>query len=172
MTRTRTVLVLGALAAALPLAAYAGGFGGRGSHHGPRAESAEEAREHAGRMADRVLDRVDATDAQRDQIDAVLDEAVPRLYAVHQDGRDLREEGRELLVAETVDAQAVEGVRKDAVALFDEGSKVMADAMVRIGNVLTVEQRRDLADAMERFRDERGGRGPDEGPGDARGRGR
>ena len=158
MTRTRTIALVALLAAAVPAAAFAFGPGG---HRGPRADSAEEAREHAGRMIDRGLDRVDATDAQRAQIDTVLDRAVPALYAVREDGAALREESRGLLTAEKIDRAAAEELRQDGVALFDQGSRIMTDAMLDIASVLTVEQRKELGALMDRFHDraEEGGRG-------------
>jgi Spy/CpxP family protein refolding chaperone len=168
MTRTKKIALIG-LFAALPLAAVAHGPMG-----GPRAASAEEAREHAGRMADRALDRVDATDAQRARIDAILDENVPQMFEIHEDGAALREDGRALFAAKTVDGAKVEALRVQAVALFDEGSKVMAGMMVDIANVLTVEQRQDLAEDLAELRERRGPPGgpgfggPEEGPGGGR----
>jgi Spy/CpxP family protein refolding chaperone len=165
-TRTRTLTLVALLAAALPAAAFA--FGGHGGH-GSCAASAEEAREHAGRMFDRGLDRVDATDAQRTTIDAVLDRAVPQIYAVREEGAALREDARDVLTADTVDAAAAEAIRKDALALVDEGSRLMVGAMVEVASVLTPDQRQELGDLMDRMHEdgppgERGGPGgPDRG---------
>ena len=166
MTRTRTIALVALLAASIPAAAFA--FGG--GHRGPRADSAEEAREHAGRMIDRGLDRVDATDAQRAQIDTVLDRAVPALYAVREDGAALREESRGLLTAEKIDRAAAEELRQDGVALFDQGSRIMTNAMLDIASVLTVEQRKELGALMDRFHDraDEGQGGP--GRGERRGK--
>ena len=161
-TRTRTLALVALLAAALPAAAFA--FGGHGGH-GSCAASAEEAREHAGRMVDRGLDRVDATDAQRATIDTVLDRAVPQIYAVREEGAALREDARDVLTADTVDAAAAEAIRKDALALVDEGSRLMVGAMVEVASVLTPDQRQELGELMDRMHAE----GPAGGPGGERG---
>jgi protein CpxP len=163
MTRTKKFLLVGLFATALPVAALAGGFGG---HFGPpRAETAEEARDHADRMAERALDRVDATDAQRAQVDAVLDTAVPKMFAIHEDGAALREQGRDLFTAPTIDRAAVESLRAEAMTLADEGSRLMADTAVQIATILTPEQRQDLGAAMDKWHDEGGPRGRG-GPGE------
>ncbi len=143
----RTLLLGGLAAVTLPLLAFAGG---RGFHHGPPA-SAAEAREHVGERIERALERVDATDAQRAAVDAVLDRDVPKMFALHEDGASLREEGRALFGAAAIDRDAVEDLRRDTVALFDEGSKIMFATMADVAAALTPEQRADIVDAMERM---------------------
>ena len=166
MTRTKKIVLAALFATALPVAAIAGGFGGGfGGHCGPpRAETAEEAREHADRMAERALDRIDATDAQRAQVDALLDTTVPKMFAIHEDGAALREEGRALFTADKVDAAAVEALRAEAMTLADEGSRLMASTAVSLANILTVEQRQDIAEDLERFHGEGGPHGRGDGP--------
>lgn len=166
MTRTKKIVLAALFATSLPVAAIAGGFGGGfGGHCGPgRAETAEEAREHADRMADHVLGRIDATDAQRAQVDTLLDTTVPKMFAIHEDGAALRDEGMALFTADKVDAAAVESLRAEAMTLADEGSRLMASTAVSLANILTVEQRQDLAADLEKMHGEGGPHGRGDGP--------
>lgn len=154
-TRTRRfvggALVLAALVAA-PLAlagahGWKGGPGGPGCH-GARPESAAELREHMDRPAERLLDRADATDAQRATVDGALDTLAPRLWDLHERHADLRDEAHALLAADTVDRAALEELRKDGLAFADEASGYVVDAVYTVATALTAEQRRALLDDM------------------------
>jgi periplasmic protein CpxP/Spy len=152
-------LVAGVLGALLIVpAAIAGGRMAAGMGHcGPRgwhgdAEVTEEGvRDHLGFAADRMLSRVDATDDQRDQVDAILDDLAPALLAQKLDGEGLHEQLKTALTAEVVDAEALEGLRVDGLAHADETSALVLDSVVAIGQVLTPEQRGELVELAERF---------------------
>lgn len=121
-------------------------------HHGwKHPTTAEEAREHAGKVAEHVLGRVDATADQRTTIGAVLDRTSPQLWNLRGEAKDLHGEVRDILTADTIDRVALEAARKDAVDLFDRGSKVVVGALADGADALTPEQRRKLAAAAERM---------------------
>ncbi|MCB9760618.1 MAG: Spy/CpxP family protein refolding chaperone [Alphaproteobacteria bacterium] len=145
---------LGAFALPRAFAAYTGGHG---CHRGGDF-TAEEVRDHMGHGADWILDEVDATDAQRDQIDAVLDEAAPEMVELHAEGRGLKDELRGLLAAPTLDREAIEQVRLDGVDLADRASTRALGWMVRVAEVLTPEQRADLAELHEEWSGEAHGK--------------
>jgi len=137
--------VLGAFA--IPMA-DAGPWGERGghSHHGE--VSVEDARDHADFMADRLIKKLDGTDAQRVAIDAVLDEAVPAMLDLKDDKSALKERAEQSMSEGELDRAELESIREDAVSLFDDASGIMLDAFVRVGEVLTPEQR---AQVVEHF---------------------
>lgn len=136
-------LFLAALVA-VPLATALAFGGPHGPFHGP--PTAEQARAHAGRAADYVLWQLDGTEQQKATIAKELDQVVPTLHNLHEEGHDLRAELRGLLAEETLDLAALEGVRKDAVALFDRGTSIALRSVVAMASTLTPEQRAELAD--------------------------
>jgi len=153
MSLTRSLLLfaapaflLGALA--LP-AADASPWGDRGGH-GHRGDfSADDARDHADFMADRLIKKVDGTDAQRAAIDVVLDDTVPAMVDLKDDKRDLKQRARQSLSGGEIDRAELETIRGDTVALFDDASGLMLDAFVRVGEILTPEQRQEVVDHFD-----------------------
>lgn len=140
-----TILVLGVFA--LPRA-----FGWGGGHHcrGDAAWTSEGVREHMSVMSDRALDAVDANDQQYAQIEAILDEAAPRVAGNHEEARALKQRFRETLVKDPTDRAALESVRAEAIALADRASREALDDLSEAAAVLTPEQRAQLADKLSR----------------------
>lgn len=124
-----------------------------GPSHGPwkAPTTPEEARAHMGQMAGHVLDRVEADDAQRRSIDAVLDRTAPPLWTLRGEGKELREEVRDLLTADKIDRQGLEEARKDLVELVDRGSRVVFSGLADSAETLTPAQRRQIAETMARM---------------------
>ncbi|MBV8603470.1 MAG: Spy/CpxP family protein refolding chaperone [Pelomonas sp.] len=119
--------------------------------HGPRGDEHDGPRmkfEHE--HIERMLDVADASDAQRQQIHAILMAEHKDLMAQHEEGRQLHEQGEALFAAPTVDAQAAEALRAKGEALHDAASKRMLKARLDIANVLTPEQRTRIAHMMAR----------------------
>lgn len=116
---------------------------GHGKHGGPGGMF------FGGRMLDRLLDDVKATDAQRTQIRQIADAARADLRQLHENAPKLREQGLALLTQPQVDAAAAERVRQQMVAQHDAASKRMTTAMVQIAQVLTPEQRAQLATKLK-----------------------
>lgn len=92
-----------------------------------------------------VLSRVDATDEQTAAIDAILDELAPEAFALKVDGTELRTEIKDALIEGDVDPVALEAFRLEGLAHADEASKLMVEAFVQLAEVLTPEQRAELA---------------------------
>lgn len=136
---------IGVAAYAVP-AAVAGGDGG--CRH--RTFSAEDAREHAGRVADRVLGRVDATDAQRAVMDEALDHLVPELVRLHGEGRGLRDRFMAALERPTLDRAEIEALRVEAIGLLDKATAAASADLADALDALTPEQRADLTAAWRR----------------------
>lgn len=105
--------------------------------------------EHIGRM----LDSVNATEAQRSQIKQISEAAAADLRTQREAGKGLREQQMQLFTQPTVDANAVEAVRKQLVAQHDQSSRRMSLAMIEVSRVLTPEQRVKLAETMKARRD-------------------
>ena len=102
-----------------------------------------------GRGAERMLDGINATDAQRTQIRQIFQAAANDMKAQREQRRALHERGLQIFSAPTVDAAAAESVRQQMVQLHDQASKRRLQAMLDASQVLTPEQRVKLAERMK-----------------------
>jgi len=136
------VIALGAGAAVAQ-----GGFGPKGFGHMGMG--------FGGHGFERMMDKVDATDEQQDKIWEIVDKTRSDLRPVGREFRDSRDKVAELLSAPTIDRAAVEALRAERIAAIDAASKTAVDALVQAAEVLTPEQRAELAKEMK----ERGDRG-------------
>jgi Spy/CpxP family protein refolding chaperone len=112
---------------------------------------------------DRMLDKVNATPAQRAQIRAVWDGLRPQLRALHQQKAELRRQMAAAMTAPKIDAAAIEKLRVQQMGLQDKASALRMQAFVSAANVLTPEQRQLARGAFER--QGRGGHGHGHGHG-------
>lgn len=142
-----TMLV--AATAALSQTAWAGPHGGPGGHdmHGGMGMMGG-----GPRMAERMLDSVNATAEQRAQVKQILQAAQADMQAQREAGRKLREQGQALFAQPTVDARAAEALRVQMLAQHDQASKRKMQVMLDVSRVLTPEQRKTLADRMAKRR--------------------
>jgi protein CpxP len=101
-----------------------------------------------GRGLERMLDSVNATADQRAQIKAIADAAHTDLKAQHQAGANLHQQMAALFAQPTIDANAVEALRQQALAQHDQASRRITQAMVDASRVLSPEQRKQLVDKM------------------------
>lgn len=142
-----------------PMAMHAGmGPGGHGGHGGPGGGM------WMGRGLDRLLDDVKATEDQRTRIRGIAEAARRDLQAQHGGHQALRDQTLSALSQPNVDAAQVEAVRRQMLAQHDAATQRMSRALVEIAQVLTPEQRTQLAQRMK-DRGERMRRGHDHGPG-------
>lgn len=124
---------------------------GHGHHMGPGAMGGMGPM--GGPMMGRMLDSVNATDAQRAQIKDIWKAAFDDLKKQREAGRNLREQAMQIFTQPTVDAAAAESLRQQMLAQHDAASKRMTQAMVDAANVLTPDQRRQLGEKMKQRRD-------------------
>jgi Spy/CpxP family protein refolding chaperone len=158
--KRRRFLIFGGLS----LAALASLFTARSWAHGPRGvlgsfhhrehpRTARELREHLGERADHILGRLDATDAQRQEVSAILDRVAPQMHALHARGRELHADAAGAL--DSGDRDALERSRRRAVALFDEGSALALQATQELYAVLDEAQRAEVRDHLRQLRGHR-----------------
>ena len=98
---------------------------------------------------DDMLDEVDATDDQREQVRAIATAALADMGEF----RDFKREGREALIEaltqETVDREALEALRQNKLATADRASQRLLTALADAADVLTPAQRQELAAELE-----------------------
>lgn len=132
-----------AVAATFALSAWAmpGGHG----HHGMDGAGMMM----GGRGTERMLDGINATEAQRTQIRQIFKAAADDMKAQREQRRALHERGLQIFSAPTVDAAAAESLRQQMLQLHDQASKRRMQAMLDASQVLTPEQRVKLAERMK-----------------------
>ncbi len=152
--RSQTPGILGgAVGAVLLLALVVGGSlltvscRGHFRGHGP-----EAMREHMKDSADWLLHRVDATDQQKDEVQAVLDRAVNDLLEIPAAHRALHAALVSELTATRVDREALERLRREQIEQVDAVSRRIVEAIGEVADTLTQEQRLELADMSAGFR--------------------
>lgn len=136
--------------AALPARAQGRHGAGGGEGHGPVPMTMlfGGPPEHVAHNVDRLLDGLNATDAQRNQIKQIATAAAADSAAQREAGRGLREQSLQLFTAPTVDAGAAEALRQQMTAQQDQASKRTLQAMLDVAKVLTPEQRAKIGARM------------------------
>lgn len=149
-SRLHNVMRIGAVAAALA-------FGGVAAQARPGPEGGPGMGPEGlfGGRIERVLDRVDATAAQRSQIEAIFKSARTDLAGQRDTSRKLRLQLLSLYTATNVDAAAIESVRQQIATQRDIASKRMSQASIEAARVLSPEQRAKLAAMMSKRFSER-----------------
>jgi Spy/CpxP family protein refolding chaperone len=144
MRKSKLWMILAGTAAVLALA----GFGRCGGPH-PRDPS-----QMAAFVTDRVddmLDDLNATDAQRQQIHAIKDRLLAQALEMHKDGEPLHAEVKAQWESATPDRARLHSLvdqRFDAMRAFAHQA---VDAAVEVHDILTPEQRAKLERKMERM---------------------
>lgn len=100
------------------------------------------------RMA-RMLDGINATPEQRQQIGQITQSLMPELKSMRQAQRALMEKNLALLSAPVIDEAQIEQNRQQMLAQHAQLSQRMSAAFIQMAKVLTPEQRTQLAQHMK-----------------------
>lgn len=152
----RMGLMSGAVLVGLTASGCAWGEGHRrhwgGWRHGAWRDDPDAAKEHAQEMARWLLKSIDATEEQHTRINGIvgkLVDDVQPLISQHQSNRDAMFAA---FTGESVDRDALNQLRQADLELADKAYGRFTDALADIAEVLTREQRLELAEAAHRFR--------------------
>lgn len=117
---------------------------------------------HAGGMggwlSPRVLDRVQATPQQRQQLHEIMRSAHRDVRGMREQGRGVRQQLAQQFAQPQVNAAAVESLRRKMLEQHDQISQRHMKAMLDVAQVFTPEQRAQMGkwrEMMERHRRER-----------------
>lgn len=130
-------------------------FGGRCLHAGWGGHgrtSPEAMRERLEFGTDWALTRIKATDAQKTAVRDVVLTAFNDIAALRDAHRANRDAIMETLTADRVDRDRLETLRKAELALADQASARIVRAVADVADVLTPEQRRQLAERLRQHR--------------------
>ena len=107
----------------------------------------------ANRVAD-LLDDVAATDAQRQQIQAIVDKVVADGKALHATHQGTHKELLALWQADQPDAASVHSIIDARAATMKAFADEVADAMIQVHGILTPEQRAKVTKKLSRHMQE------------------
>jgi periplasmic protein CpxP/Spy len=130
-----------------------------GWHHtGPQGVPVNPARldEHVDRMLRHLYVEIDATDAQKQQLAPIVKAAAADLLPLHAKIHDTRRQAVELLSQASVDRAALETLRDEKIKLVEQASRRLTQALADVADVLTPEQKRQLAEHVGRWRGRHG----------------
>ena len=148
----RATVFLLALAAAGFIGAYASKSFAHGSRHlMSAAVNPAQTQEHVERLVKHLAVEVDATPGQREKLTAIALGAARDLSPLRAKMMEARNQAFALLNAEKVDRSAIETQRSEQFALLDTLSKRATQALADAAEVLNPEQRKRLAERVQRF---------------------
>jgi periplasmic protein CpxP/Spy len=122
-----------------------GGFCGRG----PRDPQA--VRERVDFASDWILGRINASEDQRRRIKGILGETMADLFPLGEQHQQNRQAMMEILVQPTVDRDALSRLRQSEIGLAEGASTRLLEAVAAAAEILTVEQRQELANLASRL---------------------
>jgi len=141
-------VAVGLLAAPRAFAGHRFGCGGHGMHG---AESADEVSEHMQKRLGWVLSKVDATDAQRAEANGIVAAAAPDIFDLSQQGKALRGQLKDAMLADEIDLEKVQSLTDEAEATMGQVARLGLETITQIAAVLEPEQRQKIQQHLERF---------------------
>jgi Spy/CpxP family protein refolding chaperone len=155
--RTASAVVALFAAAALAAAALAAGTGalasgtGMSSHAGMMGgpQAAADMSAHVDHMLKHLYAEIDATDAQKAQIEPLVRQAFSDLAPLHSQLHSSHTRLVQALTQTPVDRTSLESVREEHLQLADQASKRFMQLVADVSDVLQPAQRKALADHLE-----------------------
>ncbi|MGH8581784.1 MAG: Spy/CpxP family protein refolding chaperone [Gammaproteobacteria bacterium] len=124
------------------------GIGGWGRHGGT--VTIEDLQERAGDKVAWLAGFLDASVEQRQQIQAAVNDLVEQLYPLMQQHHDSHQALIAELTKPELNRQAFEDLRKTELTHIDTASSRLVDGVVSVAEILTPEQRQQLASRFQR----------------------
>lgn len=161
--RVAIATLIGSVAAGVGLTAFAhgggpfgGGFGHRGWHMGPGEQMDPEAMKRRIDASVRwMLADINATEAQQQRIAEIVGATMKEMAPLRERHREARRSVMELLAKPNVDRAAIEAIRAQEMQSADAMSKRLVQSLADVADVLTPEQRAQLAEKMKQRRGHR-----------------
>lgn len=105
------------------------------------------------RRLQHLLDKVNATPAQRSQIEGIWNNLRPQLAGNHQQHKALHQQMAAAFTAPTVDPARIEQLRQQSMALENQRSQVFTQGLVQTAQVLSQAQRQQAQAAIQEARE-------------------
>jgi len=157
--RAATATVIAGLATGIGTRAFAHGSGFCGWQRGGFMGAALDPATldaHLDRALKHLYVEIDATDAQKQQLAPIVKGAARDLLPLRAKMHDARRQAVELLSQQTIDRAALETLRADQLKLAEMASQRFSQALADVADVLTPDQRKQLAERITRWQGRRG----------------
>lgn len=128
------------------------GWGGSSRERGLAGMSDEQIEKRVSKIVRHFAVEIDATDAQQEKIKEVALAAAIEMKPLRAEYRAAGEKLAMLLTSDQVDRGAIENVRAERLAATDEVSKMLVSAVTDVSEILTTDQRQQLAERVEKFK--------------------
>jgi periplasmic protein CpxP/Spy len=120
---------------------------GRHSHPSTQQELAE----HMDHGLEHLLDKLDASDAQRERAGQIAERRAPALFALMNEGRGLKQKAKKVLLADQLDKAQLATLRSQLDSVYARTADTALDGFFELAEVLTPAQRKQLAERLARF---------------------
>jgi Spy/CpxP family protein refolding chaperone len=153
--RAAIATLIGGIAAGIGIKAFAQGGGYCGWHRGGFAAGPLDPAaldEHLDRMLKHLYVEIDATEEQKQKLAPIVKQAAKDLLPLRERIREARGKALELLTQDSVDRTAIEALRAEHLQLAEQASRRVAQSLADAAEVLTPEQRKELAARVEKHR--------------------
>jgi Spy/CpxP family protein refolding chaperone len=135
---------------------WGGGMGHHGWQMGPGGQiDPEVMRRRIDASVRWMLADVNATEAQQSRIAEIVGATIKDLAPIREKHRQARRSVMDLLAKPNVDRAAIEAIRAQEIQSADAMSKRFVQALADVAEVLTPEQRAQLAEKMKQRREHR-----------------
>ncbi len=154
-----SAFVIGLAVAAAPPPALGAWFGRAtlaGHRHGDWGDNPERARKHAEFVTEFVLDEVDASPEQTEQVTAIVFGFMQDVHGLKAEHQTRRVALLAALSAPEISRVELESLRAEELATLDGVSQRLVDAVVNAAAVLTPEQRARLVELAEELHESHG----------------
>jgi periplasmic protein CpxP/Spy len=159
LRRTAIGTLIATIVTGVGLTAFAYGHGPGGWHRGGFMGAHLDPAKldaHLDRMLKHLYVEVDATDAQKLQLTPILKGAARDLLPMRDRMREGRQQAVALLSQPAIDRGALETLRANQLQLAEQASRRLTQALADVADVLTPEQRKQLAERAARWQGRRG----------------
>ena len=106
---------------------------------------------HVDHVLKHLYVELDATDAQKAQIDPLVKQAMTDLMPLHTQAQSAHTQFLQALTQPTVDRNSLEAARETHMQLAEQASKRFVQLIGDVGNVLTPAQRQALANHIQKL---------------------
>ena len=104
------------------------------------------------RRLEHLLDKVNATPAQRSQIEGIWNNLRPQMQANRAQHMALHEQMAAAFTAPTVNAAQIEQLRQQSMSIADKRSQLFTQGLVQTAQVLTQDQRKQAQALIQEAR--------------------
>jgi protein CpxP len=139
--RAAAFALLAGFAITAGVTAIAHTAGGMALHHGG-AMSAADIDGHVDRMLQHIYVEIDATDAQKAQIEPLVKQAIAECAPLHERFSAAHADILALLGADKIDRNAIETLRSENMRLADDATRRITQLIGDVADVLTPAQRK------------------------------